>query len=167
MNGRDSRTALISLNTLTAQSCVDKKLQTIWKKQQHFIKKITDCYKITWKSIRINCFQDSSYVVPRVTEDGTSVGHVVWCVWTPYCSCSALLPSLSLSLPGCSGILVLSATASSSFPFTWLVLSDFGSSSDGSCSIGVSSCGFSEPAGVDSAEAWCGGGARLCFCWLI
>lgn len=81
-----------------------------------------------------------------------------------YCSCSAPLPSLLPSLPGCSGIWVPSAPSSS-----FVLLSDSGAPPEGSCSMGVPSRASSESAGVVSAEAldvdWCGGGARLCFCW--
>lgn len=140
---------------------VDRNRKQLGKKKTFFIKK-----KLLQNQVKIYqnlLFKDSSHFVRMVLE----CSGVVWCVWTHYCCSSALHPSLSLT--GCSGMLVLSAT-SSSFAFTSLVLSVLGSS-EGSCSIGVSSWGSSGPAGVGSADsshlACCGGGARLCFCWLI
>lgn len=124
------------------------------EKQTFFIENRKYQYK-KWKSTsKIGHITFPS--VPAVPGRWVSCGR--------YCSCSPPLPSLSLSLPGCSGIWAPSAA-----PSSFVLFSDFGAPPEGSCSIGVPSRASSESAGAFSAEAlgvgWCGGGARLCFCW--
>lgn len=77
-------------------------------------------------------FQNRTHDIPLSPGSSRMAGVVCGL----YCSCSAPLPSPSPSpsLPGCSGIWVLSAA-----PSSFVVLSDVGAPSEGSCSIGVSS----------------------------
>lgn len=135
MNGREHRdrelTRLSALRLFllcldSSGSCgpcwASTEAQTV-RKTFFFIENRKDQYK-KWKSTS-KIEHITFHSVPAVTV-GLVCGH--------YCSCSPPLPSLSLSLPGCSGILVPSAA-----PSSFVLPSDVGAPPEGSCSIGVPS----------------------------